>query len=136
MTKSIGFGGPSFSPSPSLRDRLDWGRDAQSAPTTPAKVVPNIDKSKVAPEVLKAAEGLETMFIDYMLKVMRQTVPKNELDLESPATEIYRGMMDSEYAEQAAHHGGIGLADQVIAYLGTQGYNLSQGHGVPTKEKP
>jgi Rod binding domain-containing protein len=71
-----------------------------------------------------------------MMKVMRQTVPKNEMDLESPASEIYRGMMDSEYAQKAAHHGGIGLADQIIAYLDTQGYNHLVGQGVPAKEKP
>jgi len=120
MTKSIGIGGTSFSPSLSTPDRR----------------VPMIDKSKVPPEILKAAEGMESMFIDYMMKVMRQTVPKNDMDLESPATEIYRGMMDSEYAEKAAHQGGIGLADQIIAYLSPQGYNLSEGHGAPAKEKP
>jgi len=103
------------------------GKDARSAPVTPSKTVPVIDRSKVNPEILKAAEGMETMFLDYMMKVMRQTVPKNEMDLESPATEIYRGMMDSQYAEKAAHNGGIGLADQVIAYLESRGYNLHQG---------
>src|SRR4051794_23980261 len=93
-------------------DRMHWGKDSRSAPTSPTKVVPVIDRSKVNPEVLKAAEGMETVFLDYMMKVMRHTVPKGDMDLESPATEIYRGMMDSEYAQQAAHHGGIGLADQ------------------------
>jgi len=70
---------------------------------------------------------MEAMFLDYMLKVMRQTVPKGELDLESPATEIYRGMLDTETAQKAARAGGIGLADQIIAYLQPQSYNQNQG---------
>ena len=110
--------------------------NALSAPTTPAKRVPIVDRSKVNPEIVKAAEGMETMFIDYMLKVMRETVPQNEMDLESPASQIYRSMLDSEFAEKASQHGGIGLADQIIAYLDTQRYNLPQGQGVPSKEKP
>jgi Rod binding domain-containing protein len=136
MTKPIGLGSPGIPPSFPRKEDLHWGKDASSAPVSPTQVAPHIDKSKVNPEILKAAEGMEAMFLDYMMQVMRQTVPKNEMDLESPASEIYRGMLDSEYAQKAAHQGGIGLADQVIAYLDGQVYNLPQGHGVPNKEKP
>jgi flagellar protein FlgJ len=129
--------GGSRLPPPSLEPRkMNQGEDAFSAPTSPARQLPMIDKSQVNPELLKAAEGMEAMFLDYMMKVMRQTVPKNDMDLDSPATEIYQGMMDSENAQRAAHAGGVGLADQIIAYLGGQGYNKPQGHGVPKKEKP
>jgi peptidoglycan hydrolase FlgJ len=95
--------------------------------TTPDKRLPVVDKSKVDPNVLKAAQGFETMFLNYMMKVMRQTVPKNEMDLENPATEIYRGMLDSEYAEKAVRAGGVGLADQIVAYLEARQYNLPRG---------
>jgi flagellar protein FlgJ len=108
-------------------------------PFTPSKRAPIVDRSRANPEIVKAAEGMEGMFLDYMMKVMRQTVPKGELDLESPATDIYRGMLDSEYAQIASHQGGIGLADQIIAYLDPQQYYERQGiqeHKVPAKEKP
>jgi flagellar protein FlgJ len=105
-------------------DQMDWGDGGLTAPTTPEKRVAVIDRSKVDPETLKAAQGMETMFLDYMMKVMRQTIPKSEMDMESPATDIYRGMMDSEYAQRAAKAGGIGLADQIIAYLDQQRYTL------------
>jgi hypothetical protein len=101
--------------------------NALSAPFTPGNRMPIIDRSKVDPSTLQAAEGMEAMFLDYMLKVMRETVPKNEMDLESPATGIYRGMMDSQFAQKAAHAGGVGLADQIIAYLESQRYTLPQG---------
>ncbi len=102
------------------------GDNALTAPVSPSKRVAVVDRSKVDPEILKAAEGMEAMFLDYMLKVMRETVPKNEMDLESPATEIYRSMLDSETAQKAARTGGVGLADQLIAYLDSQRYNLNR----------
>lgn len=117
---------------PSLGARLDFGANAMTAPTTPERRLPVVDKDKVDPTIRKAAEGMEAMFLDYMMKVMRETVPKNEMDLESPATSIYRGMQDSEYAQKAAHQGGIGLADQLIAYLESERYTLPRGHGVPS----
>src|SRR6185295_11375701 len=92
--------------------------------------VPVIDRSKVDPEILKVGQGMESMFLDYMMQSMRKTVPKNELDLESNASEIYRGMQDTQIAETSARAGGIGLADTVIAYLERQRYNLTRGQGV------
>ncbi|MGK5082219.1 rod-binding protein [Bdellovibrionota bacterium FG-1] len=112
--------------------RMDWGANALAAPTTPGRRLPVVDRDKVDPGLRQAAEGMEAMFLNYMMKVMRETVPKNDMDLESPATAIYRGMQDSEYAQKAAHNGGIGLADQLIAYLEGQRYNLPGGQGVPT----
>lgn len=102
-----------------------------SAPTTPARRLPVVDKSKVDPQLLKAAEGMEAMFLDYMMKVMRQTVPKNDMDLDSPAAGIYQGMLDTETAQRAARAGGVGLADQIIAYMQPQVYNEPQGHTAP-----
>jgi flagellar protein FlgJ len=102
---------------------MEWGDNALAAPTTPGQRMPVVDKSKVDPQILKAAEGMEAMFLDYMMKVMRDTVPKNEMDLESPATKIYQNMLDSESAQRAARAGGVGLADQIVAYLVAQQYN-------------
>jgi flagellar protein FlgJ len=100
---------------------------ARRAATTPAHRLPVIDKSKVDPQVRAAGEGMEAMFIDYMMKVMRETVPKSDMDLESPATEIYRGMLDAETSQRAAKSGGVGIADQIIAYLESQKYTLPRG---------
>lgn len=101
--------------------------------STPSNRIQAIDRSKVDPETLKAAQGMEAMFLDYMMEQMRHTVPKNDMDLESPATDIYRGMMDSETAKTAARSGGIGLADQIVAYLESQRYTGSgrKAQGVP-----
>ncbi len=112
---------------------MDWGANALSAPVTPARRLPQVDTSQ-APQALKdAAQGMETMFLDYMMKVMRQTVPKNEMDLENPGTEVYRSMLDSETAKTAARSGGVGLAEQMVAYLMSQSYNQPEGHGAPVR---
>jgi Rod binding domain-containing protein len=111
--------------------RLDYGANALAAPTTPGHRVAVVDRSKVDPGTLQAAEGMEAMFLDYMMKVMRETVPKNDMDLESSASGIYRSLQDSEIAHKAAKQGGIGLADQLIAYLESQRYTLPREHGVP-----
>jgi Rod binding domain-containing protein len=115
----------------SLAPSSPSSENARQAPVTPAHRAPHIDRSKVDPEILQAAEGMEAMFLDYMLKVMRETVPKNDMDLESPATGIYRSMLDSQFAEKAAHQGGIGLAEPIIDYLQSRSYHGRMEQGVP-----
>ena len=133
MTAPIALGRPLPPPSPP-KEKTETGTRARflSQQSTPPNRVPVIDRNKVDPQTLKAAEGMEEMFLGYMMKVMRETVPKNEMDMDSPATKIYQGMMDGEMAKKADHAGGIGLADQIIAYLEAQRYNLPQGAQAPT----
>lgn len=115
--------------------QMHWGEDARSARISPTRIAPTVDRSRVDPTIVKAAEGMEAMFIDQLMQVMRQTVPKQDMDLNSPAGQIYQSMLDSEYAQKAAHGGGVGLADLIIAYLDPGRYNLPEGQGAPTKEK-
>jgi peptidoglycan hydrolase FlgJ len=112
-----------FSPSP----QIERGANALTAPETPHLRTPSVDRSKVDPKIIEAAEGMETMFMDYLMKVMRETVPKNDMDLENGATAIYRGMLDQEYAQKAVKAGGVGLSDTIIAYLAPESYNLPKG---------
>ena len=130
MSAPVALGAPNI---PSSPPKLEWGANALTAPTTPNRRVAAIDRNKVDPEIRKAAEGMEAMFLDYLMKVMRQTVPKNDMDLESPATQVYRSMQDSDIAERAARTGGIGLSDQIIAYLEAQRYTHSMGQGSPVE---
>ncbi|MBC7693357.1 MAG: rod-binding protein [Methylotenera sp.] len=116
--------------------RLKWGDNALTAPHSPAHRLSPVDRSKVDPKVLQAAEGMEGMFLDYMMKVMRETVPKSEMDVEGPGTAIYQGMMDSETAQRAAHAGGVGLADQIIAYMQQQQYTGKREHAAPQNSQP
>lgn len=85
--------------------------------------LPQVDRSKEDPALVRAAEGMEALFLDYMMQTMRQTVPENAMGLDSSASKIYQGMLDSEYAQTAVKGGGIGLADQIIAYMKSERYN-------------
>ena len=60
----------------------------------------------------KAATEFESFFLYYMLKTMRQAVPKGGL-LDSKVGETYMGMLDQEVANQAAKQGGFGLAKSI-----------------------
>jgi flagellar protein FlgJ len=133
MSSPSALGGARSFPLTPLQRNIDFGANALAAPTTPGQRLPVVDKRKVDPEMLQAAEGMEAMFLDYMMKTMRESIPKNDMDLESPATAIYRSMQDSESAKTAAHAGGVGLADQLIAYLESQRYTLPRGQGVPAR---
>lgn len=121
----------SISPTPPIAvQRMQFGDSALTAPVTLSREQKVLDRSKIHPETLQAAEEYEGMFLDYMMKVMRETVPKSEMDLENTGTEVYRSMMDSEVAKKAAHAGGVGLADQIVAYLDPNRYNPSGGQGL------
>ena len=80
-------------------------------------------RQDVDPRIMKAAKGMEGMFIDHMMQVMRKTVPTNPNSLENPATKIYRSMLDSEYSQQAVDGGGFGLAEQIVEHLAPTRYN-------------
>ncbi|HAR44562.1 MAG TPA: hypothetical protein DCS07_18335 [Bdellovibrionales bacterium] len=117
-------------PSPP-KNNEGWSGNALTVPRTPSHRVIPVDRSKVDPQTLKVAQGMEAMFLDIMMKAMRQTVPENGMDLENVGTRVYQGMLDSEYVEKAARAGGIGLSDQIIAYLESHRYNSNRGYVDP-----
>ncbi|MGE0615860.1 MAG: rod-binding protein [Bacteriovoracia bacterium] len=101
---------------------------AQTDARTPMnRVMGKIDRSRLDPQIVKASEGMEAMFLDYMMSAMRKTVPDNDMSMDNSATKIYQSMLDSDVAQRAAKQGGVGLADQVIAYLVSNSYNQKMG---------
>ena len=83
----------------------------------PVSAPSSLSPPEVDSRIREAAEGMEAIFLDLMLRSMRETIPKNEMDLESPATSLYRGLLDQEYAQKISHGTGVGLAQQIIDYL-------------------
>lgn len=113
---------PSSPPSPA-RNLTDITTDRIS----PSQRKEVIDRSKVDPKVLEAADGMEAVFLDMMMRQMRQTVGNDEANPKSQATQIYTSMFDSEVARKAAEQGGLGISDTIIAYLQSNGYTVNQG---------
>ncbi len=59
-------------------------------------------------EIRKAAQEFEAYFVAYLMKVMRETVPKGILP--SRAADHYSYFYDQEIGRLAAREGGLGLA--------------------------
>ncbi|MCD6320206.1 MAG: rod-binding protein [Candidatus Desulfofervidaceae bacterium] len=74
-----------------------------------------IKNVKNTPVALKqACQEFESFFIYYMLKVMRQTVPKVDLIDGGLAKEIYTSLLDEQLAKKVSEGGGIGLAKLLL----------------------
>lgn len=62
-------------------------------------------------ETLKnACRDFESLFVNYMLKQMRQTVPQDGLFGGGQAEKMYTSMMDTEVAKEISRQRGLGLA--------------------------
>ncbi len=63
--------------------------------------------------VKETAQQFEAMFIQMVMKSMRETVEKDELS-QSNGQETFEGMFDREVAHQMAKRGSFGLADMLV----------------------
>jgi len=70
------------------------------------------------PQLRKACSELESLFIAYLLKEMRTTIPKSDFINGGRAEEIYTSMLDSEMARDLSAKGGIGLSSILLDQLG------------------
>lgn len=78
------------------------------------------------------AQQFEALFLQMMLKSMRDTIPSGGL-LDSQQTEFYQSMMDQQWAQTMAGRG-IGLADHLVAQLESQLGISSPRSGVADRE--
>jgi flagellar protein FlgJ len=73
-----------------------------------------VDGKKIAAddpsEIKKASEDMESLFIFYLLKEMRATIPKTGFISGGKGEEIYTSMLDSQLAKELAAERGIGLS--------------------------
>jgi flagellar protein FlgJ len=68
-------------------------------------------------DVKQVAEEFESLFLGIVLKSMRDTVGKSGLMDGGNAEDIYRSMLDTEYAKQMAAQRHTGIADNVESFL-------------------
>jgi len=67
-----------------------------------------------------AAQQFEALFLNMMLKTMREATPKEGL-FDNSNTELYTGMLDSQLAQGMSKGKGIGLADMMLRQMRLQG---------------
>ena len=81
-----------------------------------------------SPEALKsAATQFEAMFINMMMKSMRDATPQDELT-GSEQSKMFTGMLDQQMSQNMAKRG-VGLADMLIRQLSSQASG-AQGAGL------
>jgi flagellar protein FlgJ len=67
------------------------------------------EKIKKDQRLKKACADFESLFIYYMMKNMRSTVPKSGLVQPMQGKETYETIMDQKVSENLADQGGVGL---------------------------
>ncbi len=78
-------------------------------------------KSRQDAQLRKAAQDFEAIFLRQLLKSMRRTVNESSLWGDGREMELYRAMMDDEFAAEMARSGGIGLAEMLVEQLSPKG---------------
>jgi Rod binding domain-containing protein len=73
------------------------------------------EKDKLAAK--KVARDFEALFTGIMLKTMRDTVGKDSLTYGGHGEEVYRSLLDQEYAKKMSEGQGLGLAKNIEEYL-------------------
>jgi len=80
----------------------------------------NIDTKREASELKRACQQFESLFLQHLLKVMRESVHKTRLLDGGRGEELYRSVLDQEVAMRMASAGGIGLAKILYDRLRTE----------------
>jgi len=76
----------------------------------PLKAVGAPDREDKQADLKKACSEFESLFLNYMLKAMRETVPKTGLLSGGRAESVYSSMMDMHLSREIAMKRSIGLA--------------------------
>ncbi len=64
----------------------------------------------------ETAQQFEAMFLQMMMKTMRDAIPKSGLN-ESAAEETFQGMFDKEVSLAMAKRNSLGLADMLVKHM-------------------
>ena len=86
----------------------------------------------------EVASQFEALFIQQMMKSMRDAVPKSDL-MGSDHLETYQAMADQQLSANLAQQGGIGLARMLVEQMQTRGYvaepqSTERGMSLPSDE--
>ena len=71
--------------------------------------------------IYEVASQFEALFVQQMMKSMRDAVPKSDL-MNSDHLDTYQAMADQQMAVNLSQQGGIGLARMLVEQMQTRGY--------------
>ncbi len=92
-------------------------------PMPSAQGGPAVSAKQDEKELEKACRDFESLFVNYLMQKMRDTVPENSLFGGGQAEKIYTGMLDNEVAKSLSQHRGIGLAAIMYAQMSSMDDN-------------
>jgi peptidoglycan hydrolase FlgJ len=85
--------------------------------TANASDVPKEKKAEIG-KIKKACQDFESIFTYYLLKTMRETVPKSSISSSSSGKDTYYMLMDQKVAEDLSKKGnGLGLQKMLFEQL-------------------
>ena len=87
-------------------------------------------------KIRKISQEFEAIFLSFMLKGMRKSVPEGGVLSPGAVHDLYRQMFDEEIGRSLAKSGGVGLADVIYRELSTNIRRISPpardpGQGIP-----
>ncbi|MCT4619039.1 MAG: rod-binding protein [Marinisporobacter sp.] len=74
-------------------------------------------ESKDDKKLMDACRQFETVFVNMMMKNMRNTIQEDGIIKKSYGREIFEGMLDEKLAEESSKGQGIGLAKNMYEQL-------------------
>jgi flagellar protein FlgJ len=87
----------------------------------------------------KAAVEFQSLFVEMMLKSMRDTVGQDTLTGGGHGEEVYSSLLDREYSSAVSRRGGFGLAEmierQMLAQDGGSAKVIKGSVGISSNEK-
>jgi len=66
----------------------------------------------------KACADFESLFLNYMLKSMRSSVPEGGISGKGEEGKMFQAMFDEKLADEIAGGGGLGLGEILLRQLG------------------
>jgi murein DD-endopeptidase MepM/ murein hydrolase activator NlpD len=77
-------------------------------------------EAKTPAALKKVASEFESMFVSYLMKVMRETIEESGLTEGGMGKDIYNDMLDQEISKGIAERGSLGIADMLIRRLSAE----------------
>ncbi|HET6419128.1 MAG TPA: rod-binding protein [Geobacteraceae bacterium] len=69
------------------------------------------EKDRIAAK--KVAKDFEALFVGIMIKSMRDTVVNDDMTYGGHGEDVYRSLLDQEYAKAVSENHSLGLADRI-----------------------
>ena len=86
-------------------------------PDTPTS---NLDAGKHPQKLKQACAEFESLFLNYLLKSMRASVPEGGLIDQSEESKMFKSMLDEKLADEISASGGLGLGEILYQKLKDQ----------------